>query len=130
MSPLSSIFRCPRSMIAILIIVTIALLSFFSWSHGWSSAKDLVVSWSTHHEKKPNGAIIILLPPSRVQQATMALRNVEDRFNSRLKYPYILFMAEGEYDEVTEVQKERIAYITEGRAKFGESVLADCSSPH
>ncbi|KAG6830256.1 hypothetical protein H0H87_008680, partial [Tephrocybe sp. NHM501043] len=49
----------------------------------------------------------------------MALRNVEDRFNRRLKYPYILFMVEGEYDEVTEVQKERIAHITEGRAKFG-----------
>ncbi|KAG6891855.1 hypothetical protein C0992_003236, partial [Termitomyces sp. T32_za158] len=58
------------------------------------------------------------MPPSRVQQATLALKNVEDRFNRRLKYPYIMFMVEGEYEEVTEVQKERIAHITEGRAKF------------
>ncbi|KAG5337048.1 NineTeen Complex (NTC) component [Termitomyces sp. Mn162] len=59
----------------------------------------------------------------------MALRNVEDRFNSRLKYPYILFMAEGEYDEVTEVQKERIAYITEGRAKFAAVPKSQWDTP-
>ncbi|KAG6918181.1 hypothetical protein DXG01_016166 [Tephrocybe rancida] len=60
----------------------------------------------------------------------MALRNVEDRFNRRLKYPYILFMVEGEYDEVTEVQKERIAHITEGRAKFGEFCLGHVTRGH
>ncbi|KAF5383820.1 hypothetical protein D9615_003832 [Tricholomella constricta] len=60
----------------------------------------------------------MLVPPSRMQQATLALGNVEDRFNRRLKYPYVLFMVEGEYDQVTEVQKERIEHITEGRAKF------------
>lgn len=124
-SSLSSILRRPRLLIAVF-IVTIVFLTLFPWNHGWSSAKSFAESWSPHEDKRPNGVIFMLLPPSRVQQATLALKNVEERFNRRLKYPYLLFMVEGEYDEVTEVQKERIAYITQGRAKFGEFFLVGC----
>ncbi|KAG6900628.1 hypothetical protein C0993_007303 [Termitomyces sp. T159_Od127] len=117
-SSLFLILRRPQLIIA-LFIVTIVLLTFVPWHHGWSTAKNFSESWTPHRDKRPNGVIFMLLPPSRVRQVTLALKNVEERFNRRLKYPYLLFMVEGEYDEVTEVQKERIDYITQGRAKFG-----------
>ncbi|KAJ7573420.1 nucleotide-diphospho-sugar transferase [Mycena floridula] len=60
----------------------------------------------------------MLLPPSRVRQAIMALRNVEDRFNRRLGYPYVLFMVEGEFEELSEIDKKKIEWVTEGRATF------------
>ncbi|KAG6889017.1 hypothetical protein C0992_006771 [Termitomyces sp. T32_za158] len=118
MSSSSSIFRRPQLIIAVFTLI-IVLFAFFSWNHEWSSAKSFAESLIPHRYKRPNGVICMLLPPSRVQQTTLALKNIEDHFNRKLKYPYVLFMVEGEYDEVTEVQKERIAHITEGRAKFG-----------
>ncbi|KAJ7579801.1 nucleotide-diphospho-sugar transferase [Mycena floridula] len=66
----------------------------------------------------PKAVIFMLLPPSRVQQAIKALQNVEGRFNRRLKYPYVLFMVEGEHEEVSDVDMKRIEWITEGRATF------------
>ncbi|KAG5649786.1 hypothetical protein H0H81_002044 [Sphagnurus paluster] len=78
---------------------------------------------------RPNGVIFMLLPPSRVQQATLALRNVEDRFNRRLKYPYVLFMVEGEYEQVTELERERIDHITEGRAQFAQVPKSEWDVP-
>ncbi|KAH0582475.1 hypothetical protein H2248_010419 [Termitomyces sp. 'cryptogamus'] len=127
-SSLSSVLRRPRSIIAIL-IVTVVLLTFFPWRNGWSSVRNFAQSWTPHDENRPSGVIFMLLPPSRVQQATLALRNVENRFNRRLKYPYLLFMVEGEYDEVTEVQKERIAHITQGRARFAEVPKSHWDTP-
>ncbi|KAG7088571.1 hypothetical protein E1B28_012550 [Marasmius oreades] len=60
----------------------------------------------------------MLLPPSRVHQAILALYNVENRFNRRLKYPYVLFMTEDELAAVSNEDKKKIDWITEGRAKF------------
>ncbi|KAG6815236.1 hypothetical protein H0H93_010489, partial [Arthromyces matolae] len=126
--------RRPRFILA-LIFITIGIFTFLPWESGLSSAKNFTDSWSPHTStsistgKRPNGVIFMLFPPSRVQQATLALRNVEDRFNRRLKYPYVLFMVEGEVDEVTEVQKERIAHITEGRATFAEVPLSQWNTP-
>lgn len=64
----------------------------------------------------------MLVPPSRLGQATEALISVEDRFNRRLKYPYVLFTVASEFKdnrELFEDAKEKIDAITEGRAKFG-----------
>lgn len=62
----------------------------------------------------------MLLSPTRITQATMALMNVEDRFNRRLKYPYVLFLAEDELEgAITEEVRRKVDWITEGRATFG-----------
>ena len=53
----------------------------------------------------------------------MALLNVENRFNRRLKYPYVLFMTESELASVSEEDKAKIDWITDGRAKFGTFFL-------
>ena len=45
----------------------------------------------------------------------MALRNIEDRFNRRLKYPYVLLTEAN----VTEAIRDKVDWITEGRATFG-----------
>ncbi|KAF8074597.1 nucleotide-diphospho-sugar transferase [Lyophyllum atratum] len=113
MSSQSVNFRRPRS----IVFFCAALL-----------ALTFILSRSSRHAK-PKGVILMLLPPSRVHQATLALRNVEDRFNRRLKYPYVLFMVEGEYDQVTELQREKIEHITEGRAKFAEVPKSEWDVP-
>lgn len=46
----------------------------------------------------------------------MAVKNIEDRFNRRLKYPYVLITEA----EITPEMEEKVSYITEGRAKLGE----------
>jgi mannosyltransferase len=68
--------------------------------------------------RRPNGVIYILLKPSRIAEATVALRNVEDRFNRRLKYPYVLFMGEDEFGAITDEVRDKVSWITEGRATF------------
>ncbi|KAG6910070.1 hypothetical protein DXG01_013520 [Tephrocybe rancida] len=125
-SPMSAVLGRPKSILVIAILV-IGFFTLFPWSYlsGLSSAE----TFDTWTNKRPNGVILILLSPKRIQQATLALRNVEDRFNRRLKYPYRLVMVEGEYEEVTEVQKERIAHITEGRAKFTEIPKSQWDAP-
>ena len=45
----------------------------------------------------------------------MALRNIEDRFNRRLKYPYVLLTEAN----ITEAIQDKVDWITEGRATFG-----------
>ena len=69
--------------------------------------------------RQHNAVILILLAPSRITQALVALQNVEDRFNRRLKYPIVLFMAEDEVHFITDEIREKIRWITEGRATFG-----------
>uniref|UniRef100_A0A0W0FB45 Putative nucleotide-diphospho-sugar transferase n=1 Tax=Moniliophthora roreri TaxID=221103 RepID=A0A0W0FB45_MONRR len=68
--------------------------------------------------ERPNAIILMLIPPSRLQQATLALLNVENRFNRRLKYPYALFMSKDELATVSDDVKAKISWITEGRAEF------------
>jgi len=69
--------------------------------------------------RRPNAVILILLAPSRITQALVALQNVEDRFNRRLQYPIVLFTAEDEVRFITDEVKAKVRWITEGRAIFG-----------
>jgi hypothetical protein len=61
----------------------------------------------------------MLMPPSRVHQAQLALLSVENRFNRRLQYPYVIFTVGEEIDEISEEDKAKIHWITQGRATFG-----------
>jgi hypothetical protein len=68
---------------------------------------------------RPNAVILMLIAPSRIHQATLALLNVENRFNRRLQYPYVLFTAsEEESAMINEEERRKIDWITQGRAKF------------
>ena len=60
----------------------------------------------------------------------MALKNIEDRFNRRLKYPYVLLTDSA--TNMTEELSEKIGWITEGRATIGKFLtsLADSASAH
>ncbi|KAJ3994879.1 nucleotide-diphospho-sugar transferase [Lentinula boryana] len=61
----------------------------------------------------------MLVAPSRIHQATLALLNVENRFNRRLQYPYVLFTAsEEESALISEEERQKIDWITQGRAKL------------
>ncbi|KAJ3969123.1 nucleotide-diphospho-sugar transferase [Lentinula raphanica] len=66
---------------------------------------------------RPNGVIFMLVAPSRIHQATLALLNVENRFNRRLQYPYVLFTAsEEEHAMINDEERQKIDWITQGRA--------------
>ena len=69
--------------------------------------------------RQQHAVILILLAPSRITQALVALQNVEDRFNRRLKYPIALFTAEDEVHFITDEVRAKVHWITEGRATFG-----------
>lgn len=45
----------------------------------------------------------------------MALKTIEDRFNKRLQYPYVLFSEANPTEEFS----QKAARITNGRASFG-----------
>ncbi|KAF8990320.1 nucleotide-diphospho-sugar transferase [Cyathus striatus] len=62
-------------------------------------------------------------------QATKALTSVEDRFNRRLKYPYVLFTSEDEVPALTDEIKAKIHYITEGRATFATTTKESWDVP-
>ena len=49
----------------------------------------------------------------------VALRNIEDRFNHRLKYPYVLLTEAN----ITEAIQDKANWITEGRVTFGTVVV-------
>ncbi|KAF8990317.1 nucleotide-diphospho-sugar transferase [Cyathus striatus] len=78
---------------------------------------------------RPNGVIIMLLAPNRLIQATKALMNAEDRFNRRLKYPYVLFSSEDEVSALTNEIRAKIHYITEGRATFATTTKESWDVP-
>jgi len=69
--------------------------------------------------RQQSAVILILLSPSRITQTLVALQNVEDRFNRRLKYPIVLFTAEDEVQFITDEVRAKVRWITEGRATFG-----------
>lgn len=69
---------------------------------------------------RTNAVIFMLVAPNRIHQATLALLNVENRFNRRFQYPYVLFTASEEEDAlISAEERRRIDWITQGRAKFG-----------
>ncbi|KDR70716.1 hypothetical protein GALMADRAFT_159829 [Galerina marginata CBS 339.88] len=79
--------------------------------------------------RRPNAVIFILLAPSRITQALVALQNVEDRFNRRLKYPIVLFTAEDEVDFITDEVRTKASWITEGRATFATTTKESWEVP-
>ncbi|GLB43264.1 putative glycosyltransferase family 15 protein [Lyophyllum shimeji] len=132
MSTSSPFLALRRPRIILLLCVTIvflvllfppARLSQFSEGLRFPGSSNL------QHKERPKGVIVMLLPPARLHQAMLTLRNVEERFNRRLKYPYVLFMVEGELEQVTEVQRARIEHITEGRAKFATVLRSQWDLP-
>ncbi|PPQ86782.1 hypothetical protein CVT25_012387 [Psilocybe cyanescens] len=101
------------------------LLSFF-WKisgHDYNSYLPMLKS------RRPNAAIFILLAPNRITQALVALQNVEDRFNRRLKYPIILFTAEDEVHFITEEVKAKANHITDGRVSFATATKESWDIP-
>jgi len=60
----------------------------------------------------------MLMKPDRTTEGTLALRHIEDRFNYRLKYPYVIFMAEDEAEAITDDLRVKVNWVTEGRATF------------
>ncbi|KAF5372917.1 hypothetical protein D9758_001721 [Tetrapyrgos nigripes] len=91
--------------------------------------KQTYSAYSTNGGKRPNGVIFMLMPPSRVHQAQLALLSTENRFNRRLQYPYVIFTVGAEIDEVTEEDKAKIHWITEGRATFATVPLESWDAP-
>ncbi|KAF8646951.1 hypothetical protein AX16_007042 [Volvariella volvacea WC 439] len=65
---------------------------------------------------RQNAAIVMLVSPKRMGETLRTLHNVEDRFNRRLKYPYVLLTEAN----ITSELRDKIDWITEGRASFGE----------
>lgn len=104
-------------------VVSLFLLTFSPFS----STLGLPSPLSSNKAHRPNGVIFILVNPKRITQALMALYNVEDRFNRRLKYPYVLFTAADEADALTTEVRAKIDHITEGRTTFGADLPLICT---
>ncbi|KAG7088570.1 hypothetical protein E1B28_012550 [Marasmius oreades] len=106
----SKLILCSLLVFAVLLLIFPSHKAYVSYTTSQLSPSSSTI--------KPNAVIFMLLPPSRVHQAILALYNVENRFNRRLKYPYVLFMTEDELAAVSNEDKKKIDWITEGRAKF------------
>lgn len=117
---MSALYVSPRNRVLVCILLFILAVTFF-WQQAPPSPNN--TSYKPLKKKsRPNAAIFILLAPSRITQALVALQNIEDRFNRRLKYPIVLFMAENEMDYITEEVKAKASFITEGRVSFGRTL--------
>jgi hypothetical protein len=98
--------------IALFAVLSIVVISFLS-------ATSFHRSFLPFSSKKPRAAIVMLLSPYRLTQAATTILNVEDRFNRRLKYPYVLFMTQDDLAIVPDDFKAKINQITERRATIG-----------
>ncbi|KAL0580495.1 hypothetical protein V5O48_001565 [Marasmius crinis-equi] len=95
-------------------------------------ANNIVAEEGMIHQSLPvhkNVVLYMLVPPSRLHQATLAIKSTENSFNRRLKYPYVIFMSESELGEVSEEMKGKINWLTEGRASFAALREEDWSVP-
>ncbi|KAF9011779.1 nucleotide-diphospho-sugar transferase, partial [Cyathus striatus] len=105
---LSSVFAATRIRVLAFFCLVFFALSYLLFTH-------TSISYPTSFVKstaRPNGVIFMLLAPNRLIQATQALMNVEDRFNRRLKYPYVLFTAENEVSALTDEIKAKATFAT------------------
>ncbi|KIJ49903.1 glycosyltransferase family 15 protein [Sphaerobolus stellatus SS14] len=103
------------------IIVCLAFYALYSQvdgpGSGDTSLQEKLKSGATTKEKpKPNAVIIMLVEPSRIYQALRAIRTIEDRFNRRLQYPYVLF-TDG---EIPQDIQNKLNWLTEGRGRFAD----------
>jgi Glycolipid 2-alpha-mannosyltransferase len=101
-----------RLRIGVLCLFTVAVVSIFLQP---ASLRRLAFGSPQGH----NAVIYMLTPPDGARDTLKALRNIEDRFNRRLKYPLVLFTTEDEKSAVSESFKAKVNWITEGRATFG-----------
>ncbi|KIK59648.1 glycosyltransferase family 15 protein [Collybiopsis luxurians FD-317 M1] len=111
------IFTCVILVLLILLpkeTITQTYRSYYGSLHEFDSSNDSAIL-----PTRANAVILMLIAPSRIHQATLALLNVENRFNRRLQYPYVLFTAsEEESAMINEEERRKIDWITQGRAKF------------
>jgi mannosyltransferase len=105
-------------------------LLFVAVSYLFFAQNSISYPTSFAKSRRPNGVIFMLLAPNRLVQATKALMNVEDRFNRRLKYPYVLFTAENEVAALTDEIKAKVHYITEGRVTFATTTPESWGVPN
>jgi len=96
------------------ILVATLFLFLFVVNHSGSSYLKPWKSDSTASDEKPNAVIVMVVAPSRLAQALVSIRNIEDRFNRRLKYPYVILTEATITDELW----DKLDYITEGRGIF------------
>ncbi|KAF8990311.1 nucleotide-diphospho-sugar transferase [Cyathus striatus] len=124
---LSSVFAATRvrNRILALFCLVFFALAYLLFAHtSISSPLSFVKS-----NARPNGVILMLVAPNRLIQATKALMDIEDRFNRRLKYPYVLFISEDEAPALTDEIKAKIHYITEGRASYATTTKESWDVP-
>jgi len=127
----------PRLFCLSILLVGLLSLSLVSYHYTVSPIR-IPINWqkskSTSLESgdgRENALIVILVSPKRIErtwlihrsspylpsliEALAALRNIEDRLNHRLKYPYVLLTEAN----ITEEIRTKVEWITEGRATFG-----------
>lgn len=63
---------------------------------------------------KPNAVIVMLVAPRRLEQAVVAIKNIEDRFNHRLKYPYVIFTE----TSVSQIIRDKVDWVSKGRVTW------------
>ncbi|KAF8520399.1 nucleotide-diphospho-sugar transferase [Hysterangium stoloniferum] len=96
------------------IVVASSLLFLFALNRSGPSYLKQWKSGGTASDGKPNAVIVMLVAPSRMTQAVVSIRNIEDRFNRRLKYPYVILTEATITDEL----RDKLNYVTEGRGTF------------
>ncbi|KAF8518759.1 nucleotide-diphospho-sugar transferase [Gautieria morchelliformis] len=99
-----------------LCLVVFYLHQSASGTTAWMLTLGLNGTKAVVEEPRPNAVIVMLVAPSRIMQAIVALRNIEDRFNRRLKYPYVVLTEAA----ITEAVRDKVAWVTEGRATFAD----------
>ncbi|KAF8588713.1 glycosyltransferase family 15 protein [Ramaria rubella] len=96
-----------------LVVSALCLIALYLHQSG---SDPRVLLWNSNQSAKPNAVIVMLVAPSRITQAMVALRNIEDRFNRRLQYPYVVLTEAN----ITEEMQQKVDWITEGRATFAD----------
>ncbi|KAF4622036.1 hypothetical protein D9613_009523 [Agrocybe pediades] len=66
-------------------------------------------------DKKANATFVILCRNSDLGNTVKSIREIEDRFNRRYRYPYVLLNEE----EFTDEFKQRISVLTSAKIEFG-----------
>lgn len=80
-----------------------------SWTPGGSNNDTLVV------DKRANATFVILARNSDLQSTVRSVREIEDRFNRRYRYPYVFLNEEPFTDEF----KTRLSVLSSAKMEFG-----------
>jgi len=74
-----------------------------------------IPSFNSSNIRKANATFVILARNSDLDGTVRSLRDIEDRFNRRFKYPYVFLNEE----EFTDEYKMRVTNIASGKVEFG-----------